>query len=239
MAVGSMPRPDLAEQLRPWLADKPLGGRVFNLPDKTANMIRKDLAAARAAWIEAASTKVERELRQKSDLLEYDDHAGRVADSHALRHTFISRVVESGASVKVAQELARHSTAKLTIDRYAHTRMHDLSKALDNLPATEPTGDEREAAVALATGTYDGHAGTSRLTPPQNPQQSQRETVRRGSIRCDKAATAGASGEQQESLENKGKGDAVQRRATPDKTTPPRTRTWDPLIKNQLLCQLS
>ena len=37
--------------------------------------------------------------------------------SHAARHTYVSRVVESGASVKTCQELARHSDPTLTIGR--------------------------------------------------------------------------------------------------------------------------
>ena len=32
-----------------------------------------------------------------------------IADFHALRHTYASRLVRHGVSVKVAQDLARHS----------------------------------------------------------------------------------------------------------------------------------
>jgi len=95
--------------------------------------------------------------RWGSDFLEYRDAAGHVADFHALRHTYISRLVRSGANVKVAQELARHSTPTLTLGRYAHMGLLDQTKALDALPSIDQPVEERE--VAKATGTYDAAAG--------------------------------------------------------------------------------
>lgn len=106
-------RPDLAADLRPWLAGKASREPVFALPGKPARMLRVDLAAAG---------------------IPYRDTAGRVADFHALRHTFISMVVSSGASVKASQVLARHSTPTLTIGRYAHADLREQAGALDALP---------------------------------------------------------------------------------------------------------
>ena len=78
----------------------------------------------------------------------------RVADFHATRHTYISGIVAGGASVKTAQELARHSTPTLTIGRYAHTRLLDLRGTLDGLPGSDlPEGPEAEADALRATGT--------------------------------------------------------------------------------------
>ena len=54
---------------------------------------------------------------EKTDFLSYRDDDGRQADFHALRHTFLSRLGRSGASAKVIQRLARHSTVGLTLDR--------------------------------------------------------------------------------------------------------------------------
>ena len=152
-------RQDLADLLRPWLAERPRGKRLFSrLPRYTARMLKKDLAAARRQWIDDANTDVEREQREGSDFLRYEDSAGRFADFHATRHTYVSGIVAGGASVKEAQELARHSDPRLTIGRYSHARLHDLQGALDALPnlslskihAPEPE-DQR------ATGT-DGKA---------------------------------------------------------------------------------
>ncbi len=78
------------------------------------------------------------------------DRAGEVADFHSLRHTYISRLVAGNASVKVCQELARHSTPTLTTGRYAHARLHDLTGALDSLPGVGD--DSTQDKEASATG---------------------------------------------------------------------------------------
>ena len=67
--------------------------------------------------------------------LPYVDDAGRYFDFHALRHQFISSLAEAGVHPKVAQELARHSTVSLTLDRYTHVPSHALTDALRRLPA--------------------------------------------------------------------------------------------------------
>ena len=47
--------------------------------------------------------------------------SGRVADFHALRHTFITRLARSGVAPAVAKSLARHSGPTLTMDHQTHT----------------------------------------------------------------------------------------------------------------------
>ncbi len=88
----------------------------------------------------------------KSDLaaadVPYVDDSGHVADFHSFRHSFVLRNVASGASVKVCQELARHSTPALTIGRYAHARLHDLSQALEALPDFSGDGTDTETMRA-------------------------------------------------------------------------------------------
>lgn len=130
----------LAARLRAYLVGKPKGQPVFaTMPENTARMLRGDLKHARAAWIDAAGDDPqEREAREKSDFLKYIDAAGKVADFHSTRHTFISGLVAGRCSVKTAQELARHSTPSLTIGRYSHTALMDLRGALDALPACDP-----------------------------------------------------------------------------------------------------
>ena len=120
--------PRLAQLLRPWLADLEPQERPFRrMPRSVARTLRLDLEAARAAWIKEAESDAEREGRKRSDFLRPKDASGRVVDFHATRQTFISAIVAGGRSVKTAQELARHSTPMLTIGRYAHTRLHDLT----------------------------------------------------------------------------------------------------------------
>ena len=148
--------PDLARQLRPWLAGKDRNGllwpgnwaRLF----KGGKMMQADLVLARAAWIGEAEESEEQEKRQESDFLAYRDRQGRVIDFHALRHTFISTLARSGVSPKVAQTLARHSTITLTMDRYTHVGLHDVASAMQSLPAL-PTAPARRPQELKATGT--------------------------------------------------------------------------------------
>lgn len=58
-----------------------------------------------------------------------------IADFHAAgRHTYITQLLRSGASLPEAKELARHSDVKMKM-RYTHIRINDQAKAVANLPA--------------------------------------------------------------------------------------------------------
>src|SRR5439155_4976937 len=103
-----------------------------------AEMLRGDLAAAG---------------------IPYRDGAGRVADFHALRHSYITLLERSGVSPKMAQKLARHSDIRLTMNVYTHAQLHDLAGAVEGLPALLATS-ERGAMTLAATGT-DGRAPQS------------------------------------------------------------------------------
>ena len=129
-------RTDLAVLLRLWLADRKTDERVFrNMPRYPARTLKADLDAARAAWIKEAETDDEVATRRKSQFLRYVTKDGEYADFHAFRHTYISGIVASGASVKTAQTLARHSSVELTVGRYSHTRLQDLQGAVESLPS--------------------------------------------------------------------------------------------------------
>jgi integrase len=104
---------------------------VFAMPDKTARMIRADLADAD---------------------IEYRDADGRVCDFHALRHSFVSALARGGVHPKIAQQLARHSTITLTMDRYSHTIVGELAAGLQALPDLSPRPN---AERLRATGTAD------------------------------------------------------------------------------------
>ena len=81
----------------------------------------------------------------------YRDADGRVADFHALRHSYITLLERSGVSPKLAQELARHSDIRLTMNVYTHARLHDLAGAVNGLPALLPS--TAAEAASKATGT--------------------------------------------------------------------------------------
>ncbi len=103
---------------------------------RAAEMFRRDLDEARSIWLSEVE-KIADELQQRteSSFLKPENHNGEVADFHALRHTFISMLASSGVHPKVAQQLARHSTITLPMDRYSHARLVDLNSAVENLPS--------------------------------------------------------------------------------------------------------
>ena len=146
-------RADTAGALRQFPSGKLPAARVFGMPrsDKTAEMLRADLEAARQAWLEDAGTDAERKRGEGSSYLAYRDEAGRVADFHSLRHTFITNLARGGVHPKDAQALARHSTITLTMDRYSHVTRRALGRALGALPDLSVP----ERGSVWATGTDD------------------------------------------------------------------------------------
>ena len=98
-------------------------------------MIRRDLNEARAAWLQTFQDARQRTEMEQGNFLAYRDSSDRVIDFHALRHTYISRIVQSGASAKVCQTLARHGDVRLTLGRYAHVGLHDLTAAVEGMPS--------------------------------------------------------------------------------------------------------
>jgi len=138
-------RPDLADLIREWLADKPAEGKLWpgGWWRHGAKMVRVDLAAAG---------------------IPFEDGTGRVFDFHALRHQFISNLAAAGVHPKIAQLLARHSTITLTLDRYTHVGLMDQTAALDQLPQLPTDGGGEEAGRLSATGTEGGFSCTSSCT---------------------------------------------------------------------------
>ena len=184
-------RGDLAELLRPWLADRAADERLFaKLPGNTARMLRSDMAIARAEWTSEAPTEAERKTREQTDFLRYKNAVGEVADFHSTRHTYISSIVASGASVKTCQELARHSSPTLTIGRYSHVRLMDLKGALDGLPspASATSAPEPQAVELRATGTE------ARLINQSGTEQSIRGWAQNGAQSDGKSGQNTASG---------------------------------------------
>jgi site-specific recombinase XerC len=122
----------LVERLRPWLARKAPGTSVFAGMDKrTALRLRVDLKAAGVP---------------------YETPEG-VVDFHALRAAYITYLVNSGASVKTCQTLARHSTPSLTIGVYAKASLHDVKGAVEDLPDLTRTAPESHPQTLAKTGT--------------------------------------------------------------------------------------
>lgn len=114
-------RIDVASTVRKWIAQREAIGQGERLWPGT--------------WFERAAEMLQADLKEAE--IEYEDDQGRVFDFHALRHQFISNLVLAGVHPKVAQQLARHSTITLTMDRYAHVPTEHTVNALEQLAATD------------------------------------------------------------------------------------------------------
>ncbi len=141
--------PDLATRLRQWFSER----------DRVSDEQRVVLSLNRAAdakperlfpgtWATRAFKMIRRDL-DTADIA-YVTDAG-IADFHSLRHSFISHLVTGGVHPKVAQQLARHSSITLTMDRYSHLGLIDMTAGLSALP-TIATSDANQCR---ATGTTD------------------------------------------------------------------------------------
>jgi len=177
----------LADRLTDWLTDKGIG-RAEKLwpgswPGRAAEMLRADLRSARARSIWEAKARGERKRRWRSAFLLYRDEDGRVFDFHALRHQFISNLAAAGVHPKTAQQLARHSTITLTMNRYTHLAVADLTGALDRLPelpdpaaqeaVLQPTGTDLLAPVLAPPGAFSRNFVASNGTSAGEPAGSQ------------------------------------------------------------------
>jgi integrase len=121
--------------------------------------LRSDLANLLTGWLRGRTgllwpgTWLERSARMiRKDLdvagIPYKTVAG-VFDFHSLRHQFLSDLASSGVHPKVAQELARHSTITLTMDRYSHVLEKQKTDALESLPSVgEGTQKGTQARVS-------------------------------------------------------------------------------------------
>jgi len=154
-------RTDVADVLRRYLATSARAEPDRLWPGSwsrkgSAIMIRKDLKAAG---------------------IPYQDESGRVFDFHSWRHQFISSLARSGAHPKEAQALARHSTITLTMDRYTHLGIVDLTSAIEALPTIGGSADDSQSAEQKATGT-DGHNCRVSAVPTMVPRGAENGALR-------------------------------------------------------------
>jgi len=185
--------PELASRLQQWLQERYASGSspdIVRMTDSSpaskpdanaqlfpgtwhkdgAEMMRRDLKAARSAWLDEADNEAERADREESGFLLFETDDGR-ADFHSHRHTFISNLANSGVHPNLAKNLARHSTITLTMDRYSHVGILDMDTALKSLPGIpERLGLPEQAAV---TGTDQSLVATMVAMLPAESSSSQ------------------------------------------------------------------
>jgi site-specific recombinase XerD len=161
-----------AEGMRQWLATKPRGQPLFPIPDKFSKHLRRDLAAARQAWIQQAQTEEERREREASDFLRYVSSDGRKADNHAFRALYCTHSLRTANDKRTLLEASRHSDVAVA-SRYWHPTnreladmQHRVGETLPAFPATtspDPVVDAGsqcavQCAQSPARGDIDGHS---------------------------------------------------------------------------------
>jgi len=115
----------LVEDLAKSVKEKEPGERLLWVPAHPARYLKKDLDRCGIKHRET-------------------DHPDGKVDFHACRVAYTTFVVESGASVKEAQALARHSDPKLTMNTYAKARdarLKNLAESVGSMVRTSLTGN--------------------------------------------------------------------------------------------------
>lgn len=143
-------RVDLAKRIQDWIVSKkkpdPTKPLVNIALKRTAEMLKKDHASARAAWIVESPNVEERQRREHSSFLKYQNDQGQYADFHALRKTFITNLSRASVLRKSGQLLTRHSDINLTMNTYTMLGVLDQAAAVEALP---PIPQANTTAVPL------------------------------------------------------------------------------------------
>ena len=139
--------PDLVNMLREWLAGMEPDEHLFPKLDR------------RKTWL-----MVQHDLEKAG--IPYEDENGLFADFHgAGRHSFITALLSSGATLTEARELARHGDIRMTM-RYTHISINDQASALAGLPAPVTPAPVTVTVVQAATGTNGPNIGADTWQRP-------------------------------------------------------------------------
>ena len=156
--------PDLAAILPEWM-------QGLNATDKLFPGLEK-----KKAWV-----MVKRDLERVG--IAYETAEG-FADFHASgRHTHITELLRSGASLAETQKLARHSDIKMTM-KYVHIGIEDQADAVAQLPSAALHGRCILGGVEGQSVSSTGKAPTKRKRP--NPS-----VTKDLGVGCQPSATAG------------------------------------------------
>lgn len=101
-------------------------------------------------------TRVPRIERFRRDLkragIAYVDTQGRVADFHALRKTFDTKLQRNGVSPRVVMELMRHNDIRLTMKTYTDASRLPTDEAIKTLPSFNMRNSGPQEMVATGHG---------------------------------------------------------------------------------------
>ncbi len=205
---------ETVDLLRDHFKGKLRTARAFNIPAKweTADMIREDLAVARAAWIADGQTPEDRAKRAEATFLADQDEEGRRIDFHALRTTCGTWLDHAGVAPSIAKRVTGHRNERMLQHHYQRANDAQTRRAVEVLPE-----------ISLpATGT-DEH------------QQRAREPMQRGAARCDEHSARDHNTNDRKPLDLADIRDAKRRRDTRCKSEGDGTRTRNLRIDSPVL----
>ena len=120
----------LSHDLRTFCKRESRKGKVFRLNDlnRLSDILRSDMAAAKALYVQDAVDDVEKSAREQSSFLAPRNEQKEELTFHSLRHTCGAWLLLANSPIMHVQKVMRHSTITLTIDTYGHlTPMIDES----------------------------------------------------------------------------------------------------------------
>ena len=130
--------------------------------------LRKDMANARLHYIESAPTQAERTTREQSDFLLWENARGEFLDFHSFRSSFITSLVEGGATIKQVQLLARHKDAETTLKHYIKIKdRSELAGVVVDMPAlmNAPEDENKKGVQEVAQNILGVQEVAQKLEP--------------------------------------------------------------------------
>jgi len=103
---------DTLDTLKQYTRGKLSNVQLFNIPDKSANMLREDCRAAK---------------------INTDTHKGTI-QFHCLRNTCGSYLAANGVQANTVKDIMRHQDIRLTMDRYVRELDGAAKQAVNMMP---------------------------------------------------------------------------------------------------------
>lgn len=147
-----------ASRARNWLASKAPGELLFPLPSKFSKSLRRDMAAAREAWIDDGVDATDRKEREANDFCRYVNSAGLFADNHSFRALYCTMALRVSGNEQAILAASRHSNIEVA-RRYWHPAQdefaalqHRIGEQLQPPPSSPANAshDARQCAVQCA-----------------------------------------------------------------------------------------
>jgi integrase len=129
---------------------KPGGSRVVHLNQRALAVMRMLHASSIGTGRVFLLNKDPRWFEQACVDAGFDRHAPRKerVTWHALRHTFISRMVRAGVDLRTVMELAGHKTIQMTM-RYAHLTPGGAKVAIERLSSAITTSQRHPSVSGI------------------------------------------------------------------------------------------